>query len=32
LTDIENVVADRLVEAVRRHVLERDTNAPRFTP
>jgi DNA-binding winged helix-turn-helix (wHTH) protein/TolB-like protein len=31
LTDIEQVAADRLAEAVRRHVIERDPNAPRFT-
>jgi len=31
LGDIEDVVADRLAEAVRRHVIERDPNAPRFT-
>lgn len=31
LADIQNVVADRLAEAVRRHVIERDPDAPRFT-
>ena len=31
LTDIEQVAADRLTEAVRRHVIERDPDAPRFT-
>jgi len=31
LTDIQDVVADRLAEAVRRHVIERDPDAPRFT-
>lgn len=31
LTDIEQVVADRLAEAVRRHVIDRDPDAPRFT-
>jgi DNA-binding winged helix-turn-helix (wHTH) protein/TolB-like protein len=31
LGDIEDVVADRLAEAVRRHVIERDPDAPRFT-
>jgi DNA-binding winged helix-turn-helix (wHTH) protein/TolB-like protein len=31
LTDIEQVAADRLAEAVRRHVVERDPHAPRFT-
>lgn len=31
LGDIEDVAADRLAEAVRRHVVERDPNAPRFT-
>jgi DNA-binding winged helix-turn-helix (wHTH) protein/TolB-like protein len=31
LTDIEQVAADRLAEAVRRHVIERDPSAPRFT-
>jgi DNA-binding winged helix-turn-helix (wHTH) protein/TolB-like protein len=32
LADIQDVVADRLAEAVRRHVIERDPGAPRFTP
>lgn len=31
LADIQDVVADRLAEAVRRHVIEQDPNAPRFT-
>jgi DNA-binding winged helix-turn-helix (wHTH) protein/TolB-like protein len=31
LTDIEQVAADRLAEAVRRHVVDRDPDAPRFT-
>jgi DNA-binding winged helix-turn-helix (wHTH) protein/TolB-like protein len=31
LADIQDVVADRLAEAVRRHVIERDPSAPRFT-
>jgi DNA-binding winged helix-turn-helix (wHTH) protein/TolB-like protein len=31
LGDIEDVVAERLTEAVRRHVVERDPDAPRFT-
>lgn len=31
LGDIEDVAADRLAEAVRRHVIERDPDAPRFT-
>jgi DNA-binding winged helix-turn-helix (wHTH) protein/TolB-like protein len=31
LSDIQDVAADRLAEAVRRHVVERDPNAPRFT-
>ena len=31
LTDIEQVAADRLAEAVRGHVLDRDPGAPRFT-
>lgn len=31
LGDIEDIVADRLAEAVRRHVIERDPNAPRST-
>lgn len=31
LTDIEQVAADRLAEAVRSHVIERDPDAPRFT-
>jgi DNA-binding winged helix-turn-helix (wHTH) protein/TolB-like protein len=31
LADIQDVVADRLAEAVRRHVIERDPGAPRFT-
>jgi TolB-like protein len=29
--DIEDVATGRLVEAVRRHVIDRDPNAPRFT-
>jgi DNA-binding winged helix-turn-helix (wHTH) protein/TolB-like protein len=31
LSDIQDVAADRLAEAVRRHVIERDPEAPRFT-
>jgi TolB-like protein len=31
LADIQDVVADRLAEAVRRHVIDRDPEAPRFT-
>ena len=31
LDDIQDVVADRLAEAVRRHVIEVDPDAPRFT-
>ena len=31
LADIQDVAADRLAEAVRRHVIERDPEAPRFT-
>lgn len=31
LGDIEDIAADRVAEAVRRHVIERDPNAPRFT-
>jgi DNA-binding winged helix-turn-helix (wHTH) protein/TolB-like protein len=31
LADIQDVVADRLAEAVRRHVIEADPDAPRFT-
>lgn len=31
LADIQDVVADRLAEAVRRHVIDRDPSAPRFT-
>ena len=31
LADIQDVVADRLAEAVRRHVIEQDPDAPRFT-
>jgi DNA-binding winged helix-turn-helix (wHTH) protein/TolB-like protein len=31
LADIQDVVADRLAEAVRRHVIDRDPAAPRFT-
>ena len=31
LGDIEDVAADRLAEAVRRHVIDRDPDAPRFT-
>lgn len=31
LADLQDVVADRLAEAVRRHVIERDPDAPRFT-
>lgn len=31
LADIQDVVADRLAEAVRRHVIEGDPDAPRFT-
>ncbi len=31
LGDIEDIVADRVTEAVRRHVIERDPDAPRFT-
>jgi DNA-binding winged helix-turn-helix (wHTH) protein/TolB-like protein len=31
LADIQDVVADRLAEAVRRHVIEQDPEAPRFT-
>lgn len=31
LADIQDVVADRLAEAVRRHVIDRDPTAPRFT-
>jgi DNA-binding winged helix-turn-helix (wHTH) protein/TolB-like protein len=31
LTDIEQVAADRLAEAVRSHVVDRDPDAPRFT-
>jgi DNA-binding winged helix-turn-helix (wHTH) protein/TolB-like protein len=31
LADIQDVMADRLAEAVRRHVIERDPDAPRFT-
>ncbi len=31
LADIQDVVADRLAEAVRRHVIENDPSAPRFT-
>lgn len=27
----QNIAADRLAEAVRRHVIERDPDAPRFT-
>ena len=29
--DIQDVVADRLAEAVRRHIIDRDPMAPRFT-
>lgn len=32
LGDIQDVVADRLAEAVRRHVIAGDPTAPRFTP
>jgi hypothetical protein len=31
VTDIEQLAADRLAEAVRRHIVERDPNAPRVT-
>lgn len=31
LADIQDVVADRLAEAVRRHVIEEEPDAPRFT-
>jgi TolB-like protein len=31
VTDIEHVAADRLAEAVRAHVIDRDPDAPRFT-
>jgi DNA-binding winged helix-turn-helix (wHTH) protein/TolB-like protein len=31
LGDLEDVAANRLAEAVRRHVIERDPDAPRFT-
>jgi DNA-binding winged helix-turn-helix (wHTH) protein/TolB-like protein len=31
LSDIQDIAADRLAEAVRRHVIERDPDAPRFT-
>ena len=31
LADVQDVVADRLAEAVRRHVIEGDPDAPRFT-
>jgi len=31
LADIQDVMADRLAEAVRRHVIEQDPDAPRFT-
>jgi DNA-binding winged helix-turn-helix (wHTH) protein/TolB-like protein len=31
LADIQDVAADRLAEAVRRHVIEQDPDAPRFT-
>jgi TolB-like protein len=31
LSGLEQVAADRLAEAVRRHVIERDPSAPRFT-
>ena len=31
LADIQDVIADRLAEAVRRHVIEQDPDAPRFT-
>lgn len=31
LADIQDVAADRLAEAVRRHVIEQDPAAPRFT-
>jgi DNA-binding winged helix-turn-helix (wHTH) protein/TolB-like protein len=31
LSDLQDIAADRLAEAVRRHVIERDPDAPRFT-
>lgn len=32
MNGVEDLVADRLAEAVRQHVIERDPKAPRFTP
>lgn len=32
MNGVEDLVADRLAAAVRQHVIERDPNAPRFTP
>lgn len=32
LNGVEDLVADRLADAVRQHVIDRDPNAPRFTP
>lgn len=32
LKGLEDLVADRLADAVRKHLIERDPQAPRFTP